>query len=224
MSKINPYLIVFLTFPMLVAGCTANQTDDDTDSDSLPRHRDTASVLQDTDTASSSEENVGPDTADGLGGIDEECYTFDQNDTILMWCDTPEMVMQQCDAFASGCCCRAPCDPTMCDGAEETLPCTMYDAVNLLGYCDYAIDNVPVAYECLENCTPRSACVTVDTDGACLDTDAQRDGVCLIGGEDTDAEAFCQPSCAIARCDDSHYCSPLFAGEYYDGAGACLPM
>ena len=221
----NKPMIFFLLLVISVFGCSANRNDEDTDSAPQRSLQDTATIsIQGSDSASESAEDVRIDTADGLGGVDEACYSFDRNGTVLMWCDTPELIMQQCDDFAGGCCCRAACAPSMCDGADETLPCIVFDAENMLGYCDYPVDNVPVAYECLDTCTPRSDCLTVDSDGSCLDTDASASGVCLVGGIDTDAAAYCQPSCQVARCDEQHYCSPLTVGSTYDGSGACLPI
>lgn len=215
-----------------VSGCSRKAADDDdTDSEtgtSPYAPVDTGSEVDsetESGTGSDSVEDTGMaiDTADGVGGVDEECYTFDMDDTLLMWCDTPEMVMQQCDTFVTGCCCRSSCDPAMCEGDDETIPCTIYDAQNLLGYCDYAMDNIPVAYDCDEACVPRSSCDTFDTDGACLDSDAEKRGVCLVAGEDSDVQLFCQPSCEVTPCDDTHHCSPVFHDGVYDGTGACLP-
>lgn len=217
----------FLLFPcmLFICCCTTSNTETDTETDTGTGYRDTVvSTDSATDSASDTGEDTGLDTSDGQGGVDEECYTYTNDDSVLMWCDTKELIVTECADYASGCCCRAPCEPSMCEGDDETLPCTVYDAAERLGYCDYAVDNVPISYECIDICTPRSECDVVDTDGSCLDTDASLDGICLIAGADTDNDTYCQPQCDVASCDDTHFCSPLIADGYYDGTGACLPV
>jgi hypothetical protein len=225
-------LICIVGYSVASFGCSRRAEDEgDTDSETVttqPVPTDTGGISDfATESGSTSESaedtSVHIDTADGVGGVDEECYTFNMDDTLLMWCDTPEMVMQQCDTFASGCCCRSSCDPAMCETVDETMPCTVYDTQNLLGYCDYVEDNIPIAYDCEDTCVPQSLCDTSDSDGTCLDSDAEKSGVCLMAGEDLDIQIFCQPACEIALCDDTHYCSPVFNGAVYDGTGACLP-
>ncbi|MBN2526208.1 MAG: hypothetical protein JXR76_07430 [Deltaproteobacteria bacterium] len=218
--------ILSVIFLLGLYSCTSDGGHDTKDTASntemtIPTDTHTASL--DTND-SETDEDTGLDTADGFGAIGEECYSGIQNETLLVWCDTPELIAQQCDDYASGCCCRAPCQPTMCEGADETLPCTVFDAQPGLGYCDYSADNVPVLYECVDSCVPQSECMQVDTDGSCLDSDPEMNGVCLVAGADSDATVFCQPSCTVAKCDDSHYCSPIYIDGYFQGTGACLPF
>ena len=111
---------------------SGSDADSDTDSyTTLDIPADTGSLVDSvTDPDTASAENPGIDTADGIGGADEECYIYNAGDSSMMWCDTPDLVMQQCTEYASGCCCRAPCSPAICEGMEEMLPCTVYDSQN----------------------------------------------------------------------------------------------
>jgi hypothetical protein len=165
------------------------------------------------------------DTADGTGGQDESCYQRTGNNGPVAWCDSPQLHAQSCDTFPSGCCCRQACSPAICasDSDFET-PCQYFDIADPIGYCRHPADLSPVEYICQGTCTPRSDCVQVDSDGSCLDTEAEKSGMCLIY-ETEENPVFCQKSCELSRCDASHMCVPLFdsAGSFSD-KGACVPV
>jgi hypothetical protein len=165
------------------------------------------------------------DTDDGTGGQDESCYLRTGSDGPIAWCDSPDLHAQTCDTFESNCCCRLACSPAICaSGVDFNTPCQYFDIVEKNGYCSHPVDNIPVDYTCMGQCTPRSDCSQVDDDGSCMDADAPKSGMCLIY-ETEGNPVFCQKNCEMTFCDISHMCVPLFdsAGQFSQ-KGACVPV
>lgn len=166
------------------------------------------------------------DTDDSRGAADEECYEKDADGHRTVWCDNPSIVAQVCDDFPSGCCCRQSCQPSSCEGRDGTsVPCSYFDLVESLGYCNLPGDMVPVDYSCNNQCTPRSQCDRYDETGVCLDQDASEEGLCLIYDNNQRPQLFCQQTCEMRFCDQSHMCVPLYddSGEF-STKGACHPI
>lgn len=222
MTKKNYMLLAFV---LLLVGCVthSNNSDEDTSSTQLQTDTDDSDTLLSDTRGTDSETTIGPDTADGIGGPDEQCHEAASGIDVLQWCDFPELVKQRCDDNETKCCCRTRCQPSICDSDSE-LPCTVLTPDDAVGYCDLKADIAPVAYSCTESCTPRSQCLQIDTDGMCLDENAAEEGICLVAEIDNNPLYYCHPTCEIAQCDDTHLCSPLFVDTQYEGIGACVPI
>ncbi|MBN2341403.1 MAG: hypothetical protein JXX29_08400 [Deltaproteobacteria bacterium] len=165
------------------------------------------------------------DTADNLGGADQECYTKTVDGARTVWCDTPQIIAQECDEYASSCCCRAPCQPSMCVGNDESVPCSYFDLAESLGYCNLSLDIVPVYYSCSGNCTPRSQCNDYRADGFCRDENSADEGLCLLYESEGELQPYCQLTCEMQFCDSSHMCVPMYNSVgVYSGFGACHPI
>ena len=166
------------------------------------------------------------DTADGTGGPDEACYSRPGNDGLILWCDFSSLIAQKCNSNETGCCCRQACQPSLCHSdSGPPVPCSSFDLSDPLGYCSLPEDDVPVTYTCKETCTPRSVCSEVAEDGSCLDSDAPRNGLCLLYDMDTDVKKCCQKSCQMDFCDGTHMCIPIYnaAGQLLL-QGTCEPI
>ncbi|MBN2528291.1 MAG: hypothetical protein JXR76_18000 [Deltaproteobacteria bacterium] len=165
------------------------------------------------------------DTADSEGGPDQPCYTRENEDEQVVWCDSPAIVAQKCDSNSVGCCCRSGCDPSMCVANNaNAVPCDYFDLSTPDGYCNFPDDLFPVSYKCNGSCTTRSDCDSDADDGSCSDSDAPTDGMCLLYEMDSDVVVRCQKTCTMTFCDPTHMCVPLFSRDgTYSLKGACTP-
>lgn len=184
------------------------------------RHSDTSS-----DEATTDSMYWQLDTSDGVGGANQECYSALNGIKSTVWCDSPSLVAQHCDDFASLCCCRNSCTPKMCVSNEETVPCNYLDLVSPVGFCEFSEDTQPVKYTCNGQCVPHSQCAIEDTNGVCLDTTGDVEGLCLYYELEQQVETRCQLKCTMAACDDAHMCAPIYSMDgTFSNQGACLPL